>query len=298
MLEIKRKKNGHGYDVFDIITDDGTFEISYENNLDLYWRYIYRDSIDKVCNTKTFKITKENLLYKIFLKANNNLKNAQKKEDGLSEKEKDAIKETIKDFTMDIFTSKDIQDENNKKKDIQKIINTPFGRQFFVGILSKNFINIILLKEKPFQLLGTLIYNSLLHILNIKQTNKLWEQTVILIKSTKYFGKEIKGKTTTLWDAFKSKLQAYSKINQNTLWEIWYKMETKQKDKINKEKEILKICDIMIELELDKIFIKNVIIGLAEKELGKDSDDLEMINDHILSKIKKADYIYSRPSIM
>jgi hypothetical protein len=249
-------------------------------------------------NYNTFDITKENLLYKIFLKANKNIKNTQKKEDGLSEKEKDAIKETIKDFTMDIFTSKDIQDENNKKKDLQKIINTPFGRQFFVGILSKNFINIILLKGKPFQLLGTLIYNSLLHILNIKQTNKLWEQTVILIKSTKYFGKEIKGKTITLWDTFKSKLQVYSKINQNTLWEIWYKMETKQKDKINKEKEILKICDIMIELELDKIFIKNVIIGLAEKELGKDSDDLEMINDHILSKIKKADYIYSRPSIM
>lgn len=68
MLEIKRSINGHGYDVFDIITDNGTFQISYENNLDLYWRYIYTDSIDKVCNTKTFKITKENYyLYCLFL---------------------------------------------------------------------------------------------------------------------------------------------------------------------------------------------------------------------------------------
>ena len=67
MIEIKRKKNSHGYDVFDIITDDGTFEISYENNLDLYWRYIYTDSIDKVENTKIFKITKENYyLYSLF----------------------------------------------------------------------------------------------------------------------------------------------------------------------------------------------------------------------------------------
>ena len=31
----------------------------------------------------------------------------------------------------------------------------------------------------------------------------------ILIKSTKYFGKEIKGKTTTLWDVYKSKLQVF-----------------------------------------------------------------------------------------
>ncbi len=68
MLEIERSKNGHGYDVFDIITDTGTFEISYENNLDLYWRYIYHNSIDKVANTKVFKITKENYyLYCLFL---------------------------------------------------------------------------------------------------------------------------------------------------------------------------------------------------------------------------------------
>lgn len=68
MLEIKRSINSHGYDVFDITTDDGTFEISYENNLDLYWRYIYTDSIDKVENTKIFKITKENYyLYCLFL---------------------------------------------------------------------------------------------------------------------------------------------------------------------------------------------------------------------------------------
>ena len=68
MLEIQRSMNSHGYDVFDIITDDGTFEISYENNLDLYWRYIYTNSIDKERNTKTFKITKENYyLYSLFL---------------------------------------------------------------------------------------------------------------------------------------------------------------------------------------------------------------------------------------
>ena len=68
MLEIKRSINSHGYDVFDIMTDNGTFEISYENNLDLYWRYIYTDSIDKVENTKIFKITKENYyLYCLFL---------------------------------------------------------------------------------------------------------------------------------------------------------------------------------------------------------------------------------------
>lgn len=67
MLEITNRKNSHGYDVFDIITDTGSFEISYENNLDLYWRYLYYDTIDKVPDNVIFKITKENyFLYLLF----------------------------------------------------------------------------------------------------------------------------------------------------------------------------------------------------------------------------------------
>ena len=75
MLEIERSKNSHGYDVFDIITDNGVFQISYENNLDLYWRYIYTNSIDKVANIKELKITKENYyLYSLFFELNNAIK--------------------------------------------------------------------------------------------------------------------------------------------------------------------------------------------------------------------------------
>ena len=198
---------------------------------------------------------------------------------------------------MDIFTSKDVKDDQNKKKDLQNVLNTSFGRKFFVGILSKNFTNIILLKEKPFDLLGTLIYNSLLYILNIKETNNLLDEMVILVKSTKYFGKEINGKTTTLWVEYKTKIQGYSKVKQNNFWERWYKMEIEQNDKLSKEDEILKILDIMIELELDKSFIKNLIMGLAEKNLGKNSDKITNINEIILKKIKDAVY-HSKQNII
>ena len=223
--------------------------------------------------------------------------NTKKDENGISEKEKDSIKETIKDFTMDIFTSKDVKDDQNKKKDLQNVLNTSFGRKFFVGILSKNFTNIILLKEKSFDLLGTLIYNSLLYILNIKETNNLLDEMVILVKSTKYFGKEINGKTTTLWVEYKTKIQGYSKVKQNNFWERWYKMEIEQNDKLSKEDEILKILEIMIELELDKSFIKNLIMGLAEKNLGKNSDKITNINEIILKKIKDAVY-HSKQNII
>ena len=54
---IEKNKNNSGYDTFDIVTNGGRFQISYEANLDLYWKYICdNDSKD----IKAFKITKEN----------------------------------------------------------------------------------------------------------------------------------------------------------------------------------------------------------------------------------------------
>ena len=55
MLEIKKSKNMHNYDIFDIMTDNGTFEIAYEYNLDLYWRYIYPETIDKADDWLNYK---------------------------------------------------------------------------------------------------------------------------------------------------------------------------------------------------------------------------------------------------
>ena len=247
-------------------------------------------------------LSKENLFFKAIknlkLKTNINFEIKKKDEYGITEKEKDSIKETIKDFSVNIFTSKDIKDDPIFKKQLQNTLNTPFGREFFVGILSKNVTNIILLKPNSFQLLGTLIYNSLLYILNINETNKLLEQTVILIKSTKYYGKEIKGKTTTLWNEYKSKIQGYSKVNQNNFWENWYNIEIKNNNKLKKYDIILTLNDTMLELELDKSFIKNTLQSLAEKEFGKESGYFTNITEDILGKLKKSKYLTTKATFM
>lgn len=60
MLEVKKSKNGCGYDTFNIITDDGSLRISFEGNLDLYWSYDYRETMQNTEDYKKFKITKEN----------------------------------------------------------------------------------------------------------------------------------------------------------------------------------------------------------------------------------------------
>ena len=247
-------------------------------------------------------LSKENLFFQALknlkLKTNISFEIKKKDEYGITEKEKDSIKESIKDFTMNIFTSKDIKDDQNFKKELQNTLNTPFGREFFVNILSKNFTNIILLKSNLFQLLGTLIYNCLLYILNINETNKLLEQMVILIKSTKYFGKEIKGKTTTLWNEYKFKIQGYSKVNQNNFWEKWFNMEIKNNNKLKKYDVIMNLSDLMIELELDKSFVKNALFALAEKEFGKESGDYTNITENILGKLKKSKYLSSKVTFM
>jgi hypothetical protein len=224
----------------------------------------------------------------------------------ISEKEKEEIKEKIKDFTVKIFKSEEIEDDIHMKKDLQNNINTNFGREFFVNLLSKNTTNVILLKENSFKLLWSLIYNTLLDILQVEENNKILEQIVILIKSTMFFGKEEKEivgyilteekkNTVTLWSTYKQKLQTYNKINQYNLWSKWYDINLnaeKEKDSEDvKKKVILQLCDLMIELELVKSFIKNTLKKLVERVFGKNEEKNKTIMQDIIQKIIKTKYI-------
>ena len=225
----------------------------------------------------------------------------------MTEKEKDAIKETIKDFTIKIFKSEEIDTENTHlKKDLQNDINTYIGREFFVNLLSKNTNNIILLKDNAFQLLGTIIYNTLLYILQIEENNKVLEQIVILIKSTMFFGieerltigyflTEEKKNTVTLWDTYKNKFQRYPKFNQDNVWEKWYEININaEKNKKNddvKKKVILNLCDLMIELKLTKSFIKNTLEKLAKKVFENKENQSNNVIQDVIQKIIEAKYI-------
>jgi hypothetical protein len=224
----------------------------------------------------------------------------------IDEKDKDLIKEKIKDFTVKIFKSEDIEmDATNLKKDLQNDINTYVGREFFTNILSKNTSNIILLKKKEFDLLGTLIYNTLLYILQIEENSQRLGEIVILLKSTRFFGiekketvgyfkTESKKNTITLWKVYKKKFRGYSKINQANLWNKWYEINLraekgKNKDVV-KKKVILNICEIMIELELIKTFIKNTLDKLIKKEFVDDEEKGERILQEAIRKIIVAKY--------
>ena len=225
----------------------------------------------------------------------------------LTEKEQDAIKEKIKDFTVKIFKSEDIETEDTHlKKDLQNDLNTNIGREFFVNLLAKNTSNIILLKDNAFQLLGTLIYNTLLYILQVEENSKILEQIVILIKSTMFFGKEEiqtigyfiteeKKNTITLWNIYKHRIERYPKVNQANLWVKWYEInisleKAKEYDEV-KKKVILNLCDLMIGLKLIKSFIKNTLEKLVKKVFERNEELGNAILQEIIQKIIKAKYI-------
>ena len=239
--------------------------------------------------------SKESIIFKAMqsLKVQSS-KAFKKKGIGMSEKEKDSIKEVIKDFSVKIFKSEEVEEDVNLKKELQNALTNEFGRDFFVNLLSKNVTNIILLKEKSFNLLGDLIYNALLCTLKIEETTRIIEQAVILTRSTKYFGQEKKKNIIILWDVYKARIQGVSKIFQANFWDKWYELEIKKDNEIDKEKKekiILEICDIMISLELTKSFVKNVTHKLSEKEFGKESEEYKSIVGLITDKIIKAKYI-------
>ena len=221
-------------------------------------------------------------------------------------KEKEEIKDRIKEFTVKIFKSEEIEEDTNLKKDLQNDINTNFGREFFVNFLSKNTSNVILLKDNSFNLLGTLIYNTLLYILQVEENSLTLEQTVILIKSTMFFGKEEKEtvgyfittekkSTVTLWDVYRKRLRRYPKVSQGNLWNKWYEHYLNE-EKENEQEEvkkniILKLCDLMIELELIKSFIKNTLEKLIKKVFGNNEEKNKAILQDVIQKIINSKYI-------
>ena len=219
----------------------------------------------------------------------------QKKEE-MSEKEKENIKEYIKDTVIQIFKSEEVTLDQKNRNELLNKLNLPIGREFFISLLSKNDINIILLNEKSLTLLWTLIYNSLLDILKLEETDKILEQTALLIKSTKYFGIQENNQTVTLFDKNIVKFQDLPKIRQENFWQKWYDIELKKNEKNKDDVEFKQnimydICKTLIQLEVPKTMVKNFTDNSNIKEYGKGSELQVATFNTFIKFIKSANYI-------
>ena len=73
MVEINKVKDVEGYDRFKITTENGSFDIMFGGNLDLYWYYWPEENYKDWPLAKTFTISKEN--YFIYQKLDELYKN-------------------------------------------------------------------------------------------------------------------------------------------------------------------------------------------------------------------------------
>ena len=172
----------------------------------------------------------------------------------------------------------------------------PFGREFFISLLSKNSSNIILLKDNAFNLLWYLIYMPLINTLKLEETDKLLEDIVLLIKCSTYFGIQEEGQTKTLFDKNMEKIKDFSKIQQKNFWEKWYEIELKKNEKSKddvkfKQSIIYEICQTLIKLQLPKSMVRNLSDNINVKEFGKGSEIQQKTFKEIVKYITAAKYI-------
>ena len=105
MVEINKTKDVNGYDRFKVTTENGSFDIIFGGNLDLYWSYWSEENFKDWPLSKTFTITKEN--YFLYQKIDELYKNI---------KEHCPYPQTEKDDYPFLFEKLNSRNSNESKK--------------------------------------------------------------------------------------------------------------------------------------------------------------------------------------
>ena len=234
------------------------------------------------------------------LKAKMNIKLAMKNsitDSASNEKKKTQMKEYIRDIVVKIFKSEVDDIDSDMKSNFMNIIDMAFGREYFISLISHNE-KLVLLKKDSFKLLGYFFYNTLIGTLKVDETDKVIEEIVILIKSSKFFGMEEKGKTITIFDDYKKKIRNTPKIVQYNFWKKKFDLDfkaikIKEGNDENKIKQdiIYNIASEMIELKVIKSAIKSMIEKIINETFGKDSEISKETFKVFIIQINKARYI-------
>ena len=209
----------------------------------------------------------------------------------LTEKEKEAIKETIKDAVMRIFTSVDLKSTKDKdRKDVLQSMSNSFGRDFFIKLLYKNNTNIKILQKEAFDLLFSIIYNELLNILKLEENDKTLEDTVLLLKSCCFYGINNK---KLLWNELCPKLKNYALVVKKSLWSKWIEIDIKEKNAEGKTLLIIELIkemmNKMLQLSLEKDFIKKTIDSISESKISN-VNELDKFKNKIVEIISNYKY--------
>ena len=93
--------------------------------------------------------------------------------------------------------------------------------------------------------------------------------------------------------ALKLKIRDFPKITQKNFWNVWFENEMKNHkdhgDSI-KQSVILSICSKMVELEIIKIIIKDILDDLNKNAFGLNSEIGNQTQQMYMKKITDAKY--------
>jgi hypothetical protein len=244
---------------------------------------------------KQIKVKTNKAILDRIKKMNLNASSGAKKREELSEREQDNIKETIKDNVVKIFKSEETNLETKEKNELFKQLNKPFGRNFFISLLSKNTSNVILLKENSFHLLWTLINECIVSTLKCSETKNILENICLLMKSTRYFGITENGTTLTMFEKYtKVRMNNIPKIKQENFWQIWFDIDLKKKTEPtdeDKQEIIYDICKTLLELEMPKSIVKKLTDAVNIKIFGKGTELQKKTFECFIKFIVNAKYV-------
>ncbi|MCQ2818592.1 MAG: hypothetical protein MJ252_15090 [archaeon] len=205
------------------------------------------------------------------------------------DKEKDIIKDDIKDIILKIFKSEgDPQSNSRDKTLIIQNMKYMFARAFIIKLLYKHSEKVSL-QDAQFKFLSEIIFQTMLVFLkNVVDNEEIIQQAVYLFLST--FNYFLEGKKTLMFDSIKGKFKNYALFMKPKYWLKWLDVCVKEKNAAkDSDKEISDICDIMVALKLDKDFVNTTCELLIAKSVT-DNDKAEKCKNTCKTKISKVKY--------
>ena len=215
-------------------------------------------------------------------------KKTKTNDDNLDEGEKEKLKDEIKNFFFKLYNLEKISSPENVKFQICNILKYPFGRHYFIELLSQNNKKIKVLNLNYTNLLCIFIYNALIGFLTESENDIILEDIIKTLKASKFYGLTEKKRNVTIFEKIIPKLYTYSKILQINFWKKWFEIELfeyKKNDII--EDDIKKIFHVIIKnmfiFKLEKDFIKNVGEEILKDYFGINTNNFFLLKDELLT---------------
>ena len=295
---------------FNLIDKDITERTSHNNDfIDVSKKILYNDIIIKNENYKSkdckvYKFPESKFEKKMTLdftpKIIHKLQDNKKKQNELEikEEEKEKIKEEIKDFMIKFFNSDEtIKNQENQKIEMCNVLKNPFGRHYFIQLLSQNHTDVKLINKDYSYLLEFFLFNALIGFLTEAETEIILEDIIKALKASKFYGEIVNKKNTiTIFDKLLPKMYTYAKIVQINFWKKWFEVELfekKNKDEIDEDfiiEVLFQIINHMFVFKLEKDFIKKVGEELIKDNFGENSENYSILRDKLLNILATKKY--------